>query len=239
GMGAPQRSQQSAGAQAQGRIQPGAAQALSTDEALKKAESQAAAAQNLETLIETIGAFDSCPLRQGASKAVVFDGILGADVLVIGEAPGREEDRVGKPFVGRSGQLLDKMLAAIDLSRQPSGDQKPVCITNVVFWRPPGNRNPTKAELAVCLPFVRRFVQLSQPKLVLTAGKVPTEALFPDVTSIVRARGQFRTLSVSDTEDVPALPIFHPAFLLRQPQQKRLAWRDLLAAQSKLNERLP
>ncbi|NRA29942.1 MAG: uracil-DNA glycosylase [Parvularculaceae bacterium] len=217
---------------------PMASAAASTDEALAHAEHTSASATNLEALVELIRGFEGCPLKDGARGPVVFDGILGADILVMGEAPGREEDRMGKPFVGRSGQLLDRMLAAIGLSRAPQDDQKAACISNVVYWRPPGNRNPTKAELAVCLPFARRFIELSQPKLVLTAGKVPTEALFPDVSSIIRARGQWRQLDLSGGQSVPVLPIFHPAFLLRQPAQKRWAWHDLLAAKAKLNESL-
>ncbi len=212
--------------------------ASTADEALSEAETLAAACSSLEELIETIRSFKGCPLHEAARGPVVYDGVLGADVLVMGEAPGREEDRQGKPFVGRSGQLLDRMLAAIDLSRTPDEGQGPVAISNVVYWRPPGNRNPTPAELAVCLPFAKRFVALSKPKVVLTAGKVPTEAFFPDASSITRARGHWRTLDAGDGVQVPTLPIFHPAFLLRQPAQKRWAWKDLLSVQSKLNESL-
>lgn len=211
----------------------------SADEALREAEALAASAQDLGELVSIIARFEGCPLREGARGPVVYDGVLGADLLVMGEAPGRDEDRLGKPFVGRSGQLLDRMLAAIDLARAPAEGQAPACITNVVYWRPPGNRNPTQAELAVCMPFARRFVELSRPKCVLLAGKVPSEAFFPDVTSIIRARGQWRSIATSDGAEVPALPIFHPAFLLRQPTQKRWAWRDLLAAKAKLKDPLP
>ena len=210
----------------------------SADEALRAAESLAASCQDLDALLAAIAGFEGCPLREAARGPVIYDGVLGADVLVMGEAPGREEDQQGKPFVGRSGQLLDRMLASIGLSRAPSEDQRAVAISNVVYWRPPGNRNPTPAELAVCLPFARRFIALSKPKLVLTAGKVPTEAFFPDASSITRARGKWRTLDAGDGVQVPTLPIFHPAFLLRQPAQKRWAWRDLLSVQSKLNETL-
>lgn len=217
------------------RQQPGASAA----NALAEAERAAARATTLEELVAAIAGFEGCALRESARGPVTHDGVLGADILVIGEAPGREEDRQGKPFVGRSGQLLDRMLAAIGLARAPGEGQSPVCISNVVYWRPPGNRNPTPAELAVCLPFARRFIALSRPRLVLTAGKVPTEAFFPEVSSIVRSRGQFRTLKTDDGFEAPVLPIFHPAFLLRQPAQKRWAWADLLAAKAKLNETLP
>lgn len=209
------------------------------DEALSAAESAASACSSLDELVAAITAFDGCPLKEGARGPVVYDGVLGADILIIGEAPGREEDRMGKPFVGRSGQLLDLMLAAIGLARAPEEGQAAVCITNVVYWRPPGNRNPSAAELAVCMPFARRFVELTRPRLVLTAGKVPTTAFFPEISSIVRSRGQFQTIALQDGTEIPALPIFHPAFLLRQPAQKRWAWKDLQAAQSKLNNTLP
>jgi DNA polymerase len=131
------------------------------------------------------------------------------------------------------------MLAAIGLSREPAEDQQPVAISNAVFWRPPSNRNPSKGEIAICLPFMRRFITLSAPKLLILTGNVPTQALFPDAPGITRSRGQFRELDLGHGAPIPALPIFHPAFLLRQPAQKRWAWKDLLQAQSKLNETLP
>ncbi|MEM6912648.1 MAG: uracil-DNA glycosylase [Pseudomonadota bacterium] len=212
--------------------------ALPADEAISAAEEIAAGCQNLEALIAAIAAFEGCPLREGAKGPVIYDGVLNAPILVMGEAPGKEEDRLGKPFVGRSGHLLDRMLAAIDLSRAPTEGQTPVCISNAVYWRPPGNRNPSKAEVATCLPFMRRFIELSAPAAVILTGNVPTQTLFPDAPGITRSRGIFRDL-VLDGRKIPALPLFHPAFLLRQPQQKRLAWRDLLAVKSKLNEVLP
>lgn len=213
---------------------PGAAP--STEEALGEAERIAAGCGTLEELVAAISAFEGCPLRESARGPVVYDGVLGADVLVLGEAPGREEDRQGKPFVGRSGQLLDRMLGAIGMGRDPIEGQQAVCITNAIYWRPPGNRNPTPAEIAVCLPFVRRFITLCEPKLVLMAGNVPTKALFPDALGITRARGVWRDIELDGLAPIPALPIFHPAFLLRQPAQKRWAWQDLLKAQAKLNE---
>ncbi|GGY44142.1 uracil-DNA glycosylase [Parvularcula lutaonensis] len=206
------------------------------EEALAQAEQLAASCTTLEDLTEAIREFTGCPLHESARGAVVHDGVLGADILVMGEAPGREEDRQGKPFVGRSGQLLDRMLAAIGVSRVPEGDQQAACITNAVYWRPPGNRNPTTSEVAVCLPFAKRFIALSKPKLVFLAGIVPTKALFPDAPKITRARGVWREIELEGLAPIPALPIFHPAFLLRQPAQKRWAWQDLLKAQAKLNE---
>ncbi|MEM6748266.1 MAG: uracil-DNA glycosylase [Pseudomonadota bacterium] len=214
------------------------AAAIPADEAISEAEQIAAGCHDLESLIKAIAAFEGCPLREGAKGPVIYDGVLKAPVLVMGEAPGKEEDRLGKPFVGRSGHLLDRMLAAIDFSRAPSEGQTPVCISNAIFWRPPGNRNPSKAEVATCLPFMRRFIDLSEPALVILTGNVPTQSLFPDAPGITRSRGTFRDI-ISEGRKIPALPTFHPAFLLRQPQQKRLAWRDLLAVKSKLNEVLP
>ncbi|MBB4659546.1 uracil-DNA glycosylase family protein [Parvularcula dongshanensis] len=208
---------------------------MPTDEAMALAERVAAAATDIPSLADAIDAFEGCPLKAGARQAVVYDGIPGAPVLVMGEAPGRDEDREGKPFVGRSGQLLDRMLEAIGVSRSEGDGLLGACISNAIYWRPPGNRNPTKAEVAVCLPFMRRFVELSRPKLVLLTGNTPTQALFPDAPGITRSRGKWRTIE-TEAGPVPALPIFHPAFLLRQPIQKRLAWRDLLEAQAKLKE---
>lgn len=221
---------------APGKVAPGAS--VTTDEALAEAERAAASCSTLDELVLAIAAFEGCPLRESARGPVIHDGVLGAPVLVLGEAPGREEDRQGKPFVGRSGQLLDRMLAAIGLSRRPEGDEIPVCISNAIYWRPPGNRNPSKAEIAVCLPFVKRFIALSRPAFVLMTGNVPTQALFPDAPGITRSRGQLRMIEMDGAEPVPAMPIFHPAFLLRQPAQKKWAWRDLCAAQSKLKEKL-
>lgn len=201
---------------------------LPTDEAVAAASSAAAAASTLPELAAAIEAFTGCPLRQGARSTVVYDGVLGAPVLVLGEAPGRDEDRIGKPFVGRAGALLDKMLHAIGHSRERGDGLGDVCITNAIYWRPPGNRTPTKAEIAICLPFVQRWITLSAPQVILMTGNVPTQALFPDAPGITRARGKWKDYALPDGQQIPALPVFHPAFLLRQPAQKRLAWADLL-----------
>jgi DNA polymerase len=211
----------------------------SAADGLASAEQAAAGAGTLRELCEAIAAFDGCALKEGARGPVIYDGVLGAEVLVLGEAPGAQEDREGKPYVGRSGQLLDRMLASISLSRAPGPDQGAVCLSNAVYWRPPGNRNPTKAEIAVCLPFMRRFIELSRPKLLLLTGNVPNQALFPDAPGITRDRGKLKTYVTEDGQEIAALPLFHPAFLLRQPAQKRWAWRDLLTAKARLNESLP
>ena len=158
-----------------------------------------------------------------------LDGNPGAPVLIVGEAPGADEDRIGRPFVGRAGQLLDRMLAAIGL------DRTSVQITNVIYWRPPGNRKPTSAEIAACLPFVLRHIALSRPKVLVLAGGTAASALLPATDGITRLRGRWFELAVPGLgTPVPTLPMFHPAFLLRTPERKREAWRDLLALKAKL-----
>jgi DNA polymerase len=208
---------------------------MPTAEAVVLAERMAAGAGTIEALREAIGAFDGCGLKAGARQAVVYDGVPGAPLLVMGEAPGRDEDREGLPFVGRSGQLLDRMLAAIGHSRTKGDGFEDALISNAIYWRPPGNRNPTKGEVAVCLPFMRRFVELSGAKVALLTGNVPTQALFPDAPGITRSRGKWLTVEAGGAT-IPALPIFHPAFLLRQPARKGAAWRDLLEAKARLEE---
>lgn len=217
---------------------PGADQVMPTDEAVALARQLAAGASTLAALIEAISGFDGCPLKAGARNTVVYDGVQGAPILVVGEAPGKEEDREGKPFIGRAGMLLDKMLGAIGHSRSQGDGLGDVCITNSIYWRPPGNRAPTKAEIEICLPLVERFIALSAPKLIILTGNVPTQALFPGIPGITRTRGTWREWANADAGHqgaaIPVLPIFHPAFLLRQPGQKRLAWSDLLAVRARL-----
>ena len=208
-------------------------------EAIALAESLAADAGDLPALKAALDGFTGCPLYKGARQAVVYDGVPDAPLLVMGEAPGRDEDREGLPFVGRSGQLLDRMLAAIGASRRPGDGLADVLISNAIFWRPPGNRTPTKAEVAVCLPFMRRVIELTRPQVLLLTGNVPTQALFTDAPGITKTRGRWREHVLSDGTRVSTLPIYHPAFLLRQPIQKRLAWQDLQTARAKLNEAGP
>ena len=207
---------------------------MPTAEATALAETIAAAAPDMPALKRAIDGFTGCPLHRGARQAVVYDGVPGAPILVMGEAPGRDEDREGLPFVGRSGQLLDRMLAAIGASRTPGDEQIDVLISNAIFWRPPGNRTPTKAEVAVCLPLMRRIIELTRPRVLLLTGNVPTQAIYPDAPGITKARGRWREYRLADGTSVPALPVYHPAFLLRQPIQKRLAWQDLQAVKAKL-----
>ena len=151
--------------------------------------------------------------------------------MVIGEGPGAEEDRQGLPFIGKAGQLLDRMLAAINLSRADN-----TFITNVNYWRPPANRNPETEELDICRPFVDRMIELGQPKLIIAAGGVSAKSLIGSKLGIMKLRGSEHVFRTSGGYEVPLFPIFHPAFLLRRPQEKSRAWRDLLLIQERLGE---
>ena len=206
---------------------------MPTDEAMALASELSQKAENLSTLKEAIAGFEGCVLKHGARNTVICDGIEGADLMILGEAPGRDEDRIGRPFVGRAGQLLDKMLGAIGHSRE-EGDLAPAFISNSIFWRPPGNRAPTKAEIAICLPFVLRMIELAKPKVLVLVGNTPTQTLFEGAPGITRSRGKWKEHKLSDGTIIPTLPMFHPAYLLRQPLQKRLAWADLQAVRGKL-----
>ncbi|PWE17618.1 uracil-DNA glycosylase [Marinicauda salina] len=193
----------------------------------------AAKAGTLEELRDALDGFEGCALRATASNLVFSRGNPAADVMIVGEAPGREEDEQGKPFVGRSGKLLDRMLAAIGL------DESNAYITNIVNWRPPGNRKPTDAEIEACRPFVERHIALVDPKVLVLAGGISAQALLRAKTGIMSLRGRWTEYRVKDAEgnevkSIPALPIFHPAFLLRRPQEKAKAWRDMLSLQEKL-----
>jgi DNA polymerase len=204
--------------------------AESLADAAQSARALAAQADSVAALAALIAGFDDCPLKRTATNTVFVDGNSAAPVLIIGEAPGADEDRLGKPFVGRAGQLLDRMLAAIAL------DRSQVQITNVIYWRPPGNRKPTAAEIATCLPFVFRHIVLSRPKVLVLAGGTAAGALLPLTEGITRLRGRWFDLAIPGLDDpVPTLPMFHPAFLLRAPERKRDAWRDLLALKSRLD----
>jgi DNA polymerase len=196
----------------------------------------AAACRTLDDIVAALSSFDACPLKKTATNLCFADGNPGAHVLLIGEAPGREEDLQGKPFVGRSGQLLDRMLAAIGLSRTAAEPEKAVFITNVIFWRPPGNRDPTEAETLMCLPFLRRTIELQRPRLIVGLGKISAQRLLAASEGILKLRGRWRDLEVAGLR-TPFLPTLHPAYLLRQPGQKRLAWRDFLSLRQALDAR--
>jgi DNA polymerase len=198
---------------------------------IQEAESLATRADSIEALKAAIESYDGCPLKQLCEKTVVYDGTIGAPVMVLGEGPGGQEDRQGLPFVGKAGQLLDKMLAAIQLDRKSN-----TFISNVNYWRPPGNRNPEADELAVCRPFVNRMIDLAQPKIIIATGGVAAKSLLNSKTGIMRLRGSERPFETPAGTKVPLIPMFHPAYLLRRPQDKSRAWRDLLLVQARLSE---
>lgn len=195
----------------------------------------AAACNSFSEIAAALATFDACPLKRTASNLVYVDGNPEARLLFIGEAPGREEDLAGKPFVGRSGQLLDKMLAAIGLARSAAEPWQSVLITNLIFWRPPGNRKPTEAETLMCLPFVRRTIELARPRAIVCLGATPAQRLSGTTEGILALRGKWRQHRTQDGSSIPLLPTLHPAYLLRQPAQKRLAWRDFLTLSASLD----
>ena len=193
-----------------------------------RAETIAGAAASLTALAEAQEAFDGIELRKGARNFCFADGNPAARVMIVGEAPGEEEDRLGRPFVGRAGQLLDRMFDAIGLSRTAVDAEKALYITNVLPWRPPGNRRPEPAEIAMMLPFLRRHVELAQPDLLVLMGNTPCAALL-NQQGILKLRGTWATAFGR-----PALPMTHPAYLLRTPLAKREAWADLLSLSARL-----
>ncbi|WP_339832042.1 uracil-DNA glycosylase family protein [uncultured Parvibaculum sp.] len=196
--------------------------------AAESARAIAQACTTLDALRAALEGFEGCPLRYTAKNLVFADGNPAARLMLVGEAPGRDEDLQGLPFVGRAGQLLDRMLAAIGLDRQS------VYIVNTLPWRPPGNRTPTPAEHAVCMPFVERHIELVAPDMLLLLGGVSAKQLLGTETGITRIRGKWSSCRIGG-RDIPALPTLHPAYLLRQPAQKRLAWRDLQALKARLD----
>lgn len=193
-----------------------------TDADPQTARELAAKAQSLDELRGLLETFDGCLLKLRATNLVFADGNPDANIMFVGEAPGRDEDLQGKPFVGRSGQLLDRMLGAIGL------DRTSVYIANTVPWRPPGNRTPSPSEVAVCLPFLYRQIELVAPKVLVALGGASAKILFDTDTGITRLRGQWRELTVTG-HSMRAMATLHPAYLLRQPAAKKLAWHDMLA----------
>jgi uracil-DNA glycosylase len=185
-------------------------------------------ATSLEALRAAMAGFDHCDLKLGARNLVFADGHPAARVLVLGEAPGRDEDREGRPFVGPAGQLLDQMFAAIGLGRANPVPAFAIYITNVLPWRPPENRDPSPAEIAMFRPFVLRHIALVNPDVIVVMGNTPLSCLF-DEKGITRARGTWREILGK-----PVLPMTHPAYLLRTPEAKREAWADLLAIKHRL-----
>ncbi|MGB0553930.1 MAG: uracil-DNA glycosylase [Alphaproteobacteria bacterium] len=205
-------------------------QALAPAEGARDAIAVAAGAQTIDELRERLEGFEGCALKFTATNTVFADGDPASDLMLIGEAPGVDEDRQGLPFVGASGQLLNRMLAALGRERDT------VYISNILFWRPPGNRSPTDAETAACLPFVKRHIELAKPKVLVFLGGSSAKTMLSRKEGIMRLRGKWFDYT-SDGLDtpIPAMPTFHPAFLMRQSAQKREAWRDFLSIQEKLD----
>lgn len=213
------------------QVRPAAKAGPDVSAAIAQAQVLAAAALDLDQLKAAISGFDGCPLKfEGAAHQAVFArGAPDAPLLIIGEGPGAEEDQRGEPFVGRAGQLLDKMLAAAGLTGR-------VFITNTVFWRPPGNRAPTVAEQAVCAPFLERAIQLVNPKMLLLVGGPAAKSMLKKEEGILALRGRwFEWKSADGAMEIPAMPTLHPAFLLRQPGAKKKAWSDLLTLTERLD----
>jgi len=205
-----------------------ASPALLTGDTVGDAQAAAASAASLAELKAALEAFDGCGLKRTATNTVFADGVAGGGIMLIGEAPGRDEDRIGKPFVGRAGQLLDKMLASIGLDRASNA-----YITNVINWRPPDNRDPTPEEAASCLPFLRRHIELADPQLIILLGAVAARHVVGVSDGIMKLRGRWLEYRVGSSM-VPLMPTLHPAYLLRQPAHKKLAWRDLQAVRDKM-----
>ncbi|MGR1579962.1 uracil-DNA glycosylase [Thalassobius sp. S69A] len=195
------------------------------------AQDMAARVRSLDDLRAAMQQFEHCELKRGARNLVFSDGRPAARVMIIGEAPGRDEDREGRPFVGRAGQLLDRMLGAIGMDRRSDNAEQAVYITNVLPWRPPQNRDPKPEEIQMLLPFLRKHVELVKPDAVVLMGNISCQAGLGK-RGITRLRGHW-----TQAYDTPALPMFHPAYLLRQPHAKREAWADLLALKARLEAR--
>lgn len=208
---------------------PAAAAPQATDEAVMAARQAAKSAGTLDELRALLEKFDGCALKGSATQLVFADGNPNAKLMLIGEAPGRDEDIEGLPFVGRSGKLLDRMLAAIGF------DRTSVYIANIVPWRPPGNRTPTPQETQICLPFVLRQIELVDPDILVCLGGPSAQTLLGIKDGITKTRGRWFTFN-SGKREIRAMPTFHPAFLLRSPLQKRFAWRDFLAVKKALAE---
>ncbi|MDG1858197.1 MAG: uracil-DNA glycosylase, partial [Emcibacteraceae bacterium] len=210
---------------------PTAAPALAShQDTVIEATKIAAKCSTLDELKSAILEFEGCSLKKTASNTVFCDGNIDSDIMVIGEAPGDKEDLAGKPFIGEPGQLLDKMFAAIDMSRE-----KDIYITNLMPWRPPGNRKLTDAECEICLPFLKRHIELFNPKMIILVGGTSAKALLNTTDGITKIHGKLQKYAVSD-QTIPIVPIFHPAYLIRQPQFKKQTWHDLLDIKSKISE---
>ncbi len=207
-------------------------QFVSLNEIVAKAKKMAEGAQNLDQLRKVVENFEGCNLKKMATNTVFCDGNPNSKVMVIGEAPGNHEDLQGIPFCGDSGKLLDEMLRAINLTRKEN-----FYITNVVFWRPPGNRRPTDEELAICRPFVERHIQLMRPEVLVLVGATSLTSVLGIAEPISKIRGQFMDFSPKFLDKtIKTFAIFHPSYLLRQPGKKKVAWQDMLALEKFLKQ---
>lgn len=207
---------------------PAAQLAVPDEGQIAAARQRASSAATLEELREQMAAFDGCNLKFTAKNLVFADGNPNAAIMFVGEAPGRDEDLEGLPFVGRSGQLLDRMLTAI------GRDRSSAYIANVIPWRPPGNRTPTPQETEICRPFIERQIELVNPKVLVTLGGPSAKTLLQTTEGVMRLRGNWKAHVTPSGVTIPAMPTLHPAYLLRNPAHKKFAWRDFLEAKAKL-----
>ena len=204
---------------------------FSKEEVTRKANISANEASSLKELKIAIEAFEDCPLKVTAKNLVFGDGPMNADLMFIGEAPGAEEDRHGVPFIGPAGKMLDRMLAAIKVCREDA------YITNILPWRPPGNRTPTDSEISACIPFIERHIELINPKILVLVGGTAAKTILETNQGIIRSRGKWYDYSVKSLgKTIPARAILHPAYLLRSPAHKKETWFDLLEISQKLLE---
>jgi len=202
----------------------------SAEQIARQAAAQAAVCDSREELLDAIRNFDGCNLKKTAAHTVFADGNPDSDIMVIGDAPGVDDDRQGKPFAGESGQLLDRMFKAIDLERE-----KNLYITHLLPWRPPGNRKPTLEEITICRPFIERHIELFNPKLIILLGGTAAGSLLRTADGIPRLRGKWKTYDLKDAS-LPVRPLYHPSYLLQQPKYKKETWHDLLEIKAKIKE---
>lgn len=199
--------------------------------AILEAQKLAAAAQSLDELRAALAGFDGLAIKKTATQMVFSDGNPAAPIMLVGEAPGADEDRIGKPFVGVSGQLLDRILAAIGIDRAHADAAHAIYISNILNWRPPGNRTPTDSEIDISRPFIERHIALAQPKLLIFCGGVAAKGLLRSADPVSRLRGRWH-----DFNGIPAIATYHPSYLLRTPSQKKAVWADMLTLQQKRRE---
>lgn len=216
------------------------AEILGTAQARQEAAKLATSCKTLEELRAAIQSFDGLSIKKTATRLVFGDGNPAAKIMLVGEAPGADEDRMGLPFVGASGQLLDKILASIGLSRAGDDPARAVYISNVLNWRPPGNRTPSPSEIDISLPFIERHIALVRPSILILCGGVAAKALLGSGDNISKLRGTFHSYVpvtegiAPDTSPLPSIATYHPAYLLRTPIQKKAVWADMLMLQKKI-----